>query len=269
MVAAMTQRLFLQENTQALPRPYQPAESRAARSVRLQSIFCSGACHEIYPETGGHALAATSLSLLLAQQCAMARPVIWIRQSFLTNEIGLPSPSGLAELGLQINAWTLAQTPDVKTALQAGFDAVRCEAIGAVVIEIWGETKLFDFTASRRFALATKAFGTTLFIARQAAHTHASAAMSRWQARMMPSRALMPHAPGMPAFNLTLLRHRGGLAPAQSHVEWNRDQKCFEELNASSASDRHASSGAPLSRYMVPVPRSRPHRDHNALLRAG
>ena len=37
------------------------------------------------------------------------------------------------------------------------------------------------------------------------------------------------NAPGHPAFDVTLLRHRGGIAGIEARLEWNRDRQSFDQ----------------------------------------
>jgi hypothetical protein len=56
-----------------------------------------------------------------------------------------------------------------------------------------------------------------------------SAAHTRWQVMAAPSMALEANAPGRPAFDLTLLRHRGGRDGLHIIMEWDRDTGSFRE----------------------------------------
>ena len=101
---------------------------------------------------------------------------------------------------------------DAKEALQAGAEAGRCATVGATLIELFGEARAYDLTASRRLALAAAAAGAPIFVSRVGASPAPSAAASRWLVRAAPSRALAANAPGSAAFTIFLLRQRGGAA---------------------------------------------------------
>ncbi len=50
--------------------------------------------------------------------------------------------------------------------LRAGAEAARCPAVGAVLMEPWGEARPLDLTASRRLTLAADQSGVTVFLLR-------------------------------------------------------------------------------------------------------
>ncbi|MDP3254902.1 MAG: hypothetical protein Q8M82_02805, partial [Bosea sp. (in: a-proteobacteria)] len=153
--------------------------------------------------------------------------------------------------------------------LRAGAEAARCPALGAVLIEPWGEPRRLDLTASRRLALAAEGSGATTLVLRAAVAPQPSAASTRWQVASLPSRALEANAPGAPAFSLRLLRHRGGLGECEWRVEWSRDRQSFQESDvrnhqAAAGRDettqqpRASPDATPLSRFVVPFPADRP-----------
>ena len=195
------------------------------------------------------------------------RQILWVRQDVLDAETGRLHPPGLAELGLDPARILLVRARDAQDVLRAGAEAARCSALGAVLIEPWGEPRLFDLTASRRLALAAEASGVTTVLLRASARQDASAARTRWLVRALPSRALEANAPGDPAFSLRLLRDRGGLGEREWRVEWNRDRQSFHERAAfqerpafheRAGSQGRAQDAAPLSRPLVPFPADGP-----------
>jgi protein ImuA len=223
------------------------------------------ALHEFYAATEADAAKTTGVMLALALGGSQ-RPLLWVRQDFLSRETGTPYPPGLMEFGLDPARLIFVQGRDVPSVLQAGLEGARCAALGGVLIEIWGEARALDLTASRRLALAAKESGTLVLLARVAAQPCPSAAETRWQVQAAPSRALAANAPGNPAVSLSLLRQRGGLAQGVWHLEWNRDSRTFETRSADARSleDRTAGSSpalrpaAPLSGAVVPASADRP-----------
>jgi protein ImuA len=186
-----------------------------------------GALHELYAERLTDTAAATACGLALAVRAGGARPLVWVRQAFLNGETGAPFGPGLAEHGLDPARLILVSAPKGQEALRAAAEAVRCRAVGAVILELWGEPRALDLTASRRLSLAAAQSGTPLFLIRVNAQPVASAATSRWQVSASSSVALEANAPGHPAFVMTLLRHRAGSQPRTWLVEWNREQQAF------------------------------------------
>ena len=218
------------------------------------------ALHEIYAGATADITTATGFALALAARAAPQRPILWARQDFVDAEAGRVHAPGLAELGLDPARILLVRARDAEDVLRAGSEGARCPALGAVLIEPWGEPRRLDLTASRRLALAAEEAGVTTLLLRIAAAEAPSAARTRWLARPLPSRALEANAPGMPAFGLRLLRHRGGVrgdaAEREWRVEWDRDRQCFIERTAfpGNALPRGAPDAAPLPRSLVPLP---------------
>lgn len=207
-----------------------------------------GAAHDVYAETAADAVSVNGFALGLAVQAAGGRPIVWGLHGFMACEAGAPYGPGLHEMGLDPSRLILIRARDARMLLGVGEDALRCAAVGAVVLSLWGETKDMSLTASRRLALAAQAGGGVLFLARAGARPAPSAAETRWSVRAAPSAPLEANAPGRPAFAATLLRHRGGAAPGTWIVEWDREHACFTERKDEAAT---------LSGGLVPVPTQR------------
>jgi protein ImuA len=203
------------------------------------------ALHEIFAAAPADITSATGLTLALAARAAAGRSVLLARQDILDAETGALNAAGLNEMGFDPERFILVLARNVEGALRAGEQAVRCADLGAVMIQTWGESSLLNLTTSRRLSLASAKSGVPVFILRGAASPSPSAAATRWKIQALPSRALEANAPGFPAFELNLLRHRGGVAGHVWRVEWDRDRKCFQE--------RQRSGAAPVSRPMVSV----------------
>ncbi|QEL26468.1 hypothetical protein FQV39_07755 [Bosea sp. F3-2] len=229
----------------------------------LNGGLARAALHEIYAAEVADLATATGFALGLALRAGAAeekiaeRPILWARQDFVDAEAGRLHAPGLNELGLDPARLLLVRARDGESVLRAGAEAARCPALGAVLIEPWGEPRAFDLTASRRLALAAEGSGVPVLLLRVAAAETPSAARTRWQVRALASRALEANAPGAPAFVVRLLRQRGGAAEREWHVEWDRDRRTFAERSLFDRSDRLASRtdhAAPLSRPLVPLP---------------
>jgi protein ImuA len=213
-----------------------------------------GAIHEIYAAGVEDCVNAAGFAGILASRAGEGRPLCWIRQEFADRETGAIYPPGLAELGFGPERFLLVRVRDGASVLRAGAEAARCSSLGAVVIAPWGAPKEFDLTASRRLKLLAEASGVPLLMLRVGATPYPSAAQTRWRVGAAPSRAQPARAPGFPAFQISLLRHRGGIAPGQWCVEWNRDRYCFE-----AGPEFQPEAGAsPLSGAVVPFPADRP-----------
>src|SRR5467141_1175508 len=191
------------------------ALGHADADATLQGGLALGAMHEVFAEAGRQSAAATGFVAGLAGRAAARRPLIWVRQDFTEIESGVLSMSGLAELGLDPRLLVTVRAADVDTALRTAADAMACDALGVVVLEVWGEPRQFDLVASRKLTLAAQASGVTGLLLRIAATPSPSTAETRWIVRAAhspPSAPSMPAAPwsawGAPVFDAQLVRNR-------------------------------------------------------------
>lgn len=217
----------------------------------LQGGLLRGALHEVFAG-GAQAATATGFIAGLASRVASRRPLMWVRQDFSERENGVLAMSGWCELGLDPRAVVTVRAPDVEAALQITADALACDALGAVVTEIWGETGHVDLVASRKLTLAARGSGVTSLMLRIAATPSSSTAETRWVVRAARS----PPRPswqgwGAPVFDAQLVRNRHGRT-GQWIMEWNCDECLF----------RDASFGGPAThpQPVAAAPADRPHQ---------
>ena len=210
---------------------------------RLNGDLVRAALHEVYADTAD-AASATAFALLLAWRARKAKPIFWVREEKAARFGGRPYGHGLAGLGIDPNALLWVNAPDSIAALRAGADISRCNAVGAVIIEPIGKAPALDLTASRRLALAAGQSGVMTLILRTGVEPVHSAAQTRWGVASAPSTPLPANAPGHPAFDVTLLRHRGGIAGIEARLEWNRDRQSFDQAPLSGAVPAVATGGA-------------------------
>jgi protein ImuA len=182
----------------------------------LKGGLARAAIHEVFCE-GRQGAAATGFVTGLAGRVTMRRPLLWVRQDFSDLETGALSMSGLAELGLDPRRVVMVRAADVESALRTSADALACDALGAVVLELWGETR---------------------HLLRMAAQPLPSTAETRWMLRAAhspPGSASMPAAPwsawGAPRFDVELLRNRHGPC-GRWIMEWKCDECQFSEPSA-------------------------------------
>ena len=135
----------------------------------LQGGLARGALHEVFAEGGRHGAAATGFIAGLTARVTARRPLVWVRQDFCELEAGSLSMHGLADLGLDPRCVVTVRAPDVESALRTTADALACDALGAVVLEVWGEAGRFDLVASRKLTLTAQASGVTALLLRLAA----------------------------------------------------------------------------------------------------
>lgn len=198
--------------------------------ARLGGGLARAALHEVFAATGEDASAAAGFALLLALRATRdARPVMWLREDRGARTGGRLYAAGLAELGADPGQFYTVHAADALGLLRAGADIVKCAGVGAVVIEPWGKAPQLDLTASRRLSLAAARSGVMVLVLRAGADPHPSAAATRWQVAAAPSPALAGNAPGAPAFDVEMLRHRGGMPGFAARLEWDRDRMHFVE----------------------------------------
>src|ERR1700688_1495538 len=239
-------------------RPDRVALGHAEADATLQGGLALGATHEVFAETGRQGAAATGFVAGLAGRVSARRPLVWVRQDFVELESGALSISGLAELGLDPRLLVTVRAADVDSELRTAADALACDALGAVVLEVWGEARQFDLVASRKLTLAAQVSGATCLLLRMAAEPQPSTAETRWIVRAAhspPAAPLMPAAAwnawGAPLFDAQLVRNRHGPVG-----RWIMEWKCDECLFAKPAA------------YPQPVAAAPAHRPHQAPARA-
>src|SRR4030081_1573748 len=243
--------------------PGRVALGHAEVDATLQGGLAVAAVHEVFAE-GRQSAAATGFIAGLAGRAAARRPLVWVRQDFTEIESGALSMSGLAELGLDPRLLVTVRAADVDTALRTAADAFACDALGAVVLEVWGEARQLDLVASRKLTLAAQASGVSALLLRVAATPQPSTAETRWIVRaahsppaspLMPAAHSMPAAPwigwGAPVFDAQLVRNRHGPVG-----RWIMEWKCDECLFSEPAREPAA--------YPQPVAAAPAHRPHQA-----
>lgn len=181
------------------------------------------ACHEVFAHPG-HEAAATGFAAGLAARVADGKPILWIRQDFCGLEFGELAATGLVELGLDPMRFLLLRVAHAEDALRAASDALGCAALGAVVVEVHGEPKVLDLTASRRLTLASMQKGVPALLLRLGAAPDASSAETRWLVRAAPSQE--EENWGRPGFDAQLLRNRHGHL-GHWVMEWSCDELVF------------------------------------------
>ena len=228
--------------------PDRVALGHADADATLQGGLALGAMHEVFAEAGRQSAAATGFVAGLAGRVAARRPLVWVRQDFTEIESGALSPSGLCELGLDPRLLVTVRAPDTDAALRTAADALACDALGAVVLEVWGQARQLDLVASRKLTLAAAASGVTALLLRMAAEPRPSTAETRWIVRAAHS---PPSAPwtawGAPVFDAQLVRNRHGPV-GRWIMEWKCDECLFSEPAA----------------YPQPLAATPAHRPHQA-----
>jgi protein ImuA len=223
------------------------ALGHASADVMLQGGLARAAVHEVFA-AGHQSAAATGFIAGLAGRVTARRPLVWVRQDFTEIESGALSMNGLAEFGLDPRYLVTVRATDIEQTLRTTADALACDAVGAVVLEVWGESKQLDLVASRKLTLAAQASGVTCLMLRVAATPSPSTAETRWIVRAAHSPpGTIETAWGTPWFDVELVRNRHGLV-GRWIMEWKCDECLFSEPTT----------------YPQPVAATPAHRPHQA-----
>lgn len=185
-----------------------------------------GALHEIFAHRS-HEGPATGFAGALAVR--LGGPLLWIRQDYAGLEHGELGATGLFDLGLDPSRLILLRVPDAAGALKAAADALTCAALGAMVIELIGESKLLDLVAYRKLALGAGQSGVTVFLLRFSAEPGIGGAETRWLIRAAPSTA--EENWGGATFDVELQRNRHGVG-GHWVMEWSCDDGVFRPANS-------------------------------------
>jgi protein ImuA len=227
--------------------PNKVALGHAGADATLRGGLAMAAVHEVFAE-GHQSAAATGFIAGLAGRVSARRPLVWVRQDFSEIESGALSMDGFSELGLDPRCLVTVRAADADSALRTAADALACDALGAVVLEVFGEARQLDLVASRKLTLAAQASGVTALLLRIAATPQPSTAETRWivrAARSPPDSVFS--AWGAPVFDAQLVRNRHGPV-GRWIMEWKCDECLFFEPSA----------------YPQPVAAAPAHRPHQA-----
>lgn len=214
------------------------ASGVASLDASLGGGMAYGRVHEVYAADAADAAAAAGFAMALTtgmtDRCDNGT-VLWLRSGRRGGPASILQANGWADMGGKPGDGLLGIVPDTLALLRTAVDALRCAALGTVVVEGWGPMRELDLTASRCLALAAERSGVPLILVRIDAAPVPSAAQTRWQVAAAPSHPLPGHAPGVPVFDITLLRQRAGPCGLDWRLEWNRDQRKFREATVSGA----------------------------------
>jgi protein ImuA len=186
-----------------------------------------GALHEVFAQGWGGSGFALLLALRLAG--AAAAPLFWVRSDYAALEYGGLSPPGIAALtppgfmgGFDLIMVRVGHAAD---ALAAATDILACSHVGCLLLEMEGNPRALDLTASRRLNLAAEASGVGLVLLREGGQEEPSAAHTRWLARAAPSHPDDDDW-GAPRFAVALARHRAG-GMGNFLMEWDPQTGLF------------------------------------------
>jgi protein ImuA len=167
--------------------------------------------HEVLAAEPGAGMGFSALLLARAQAALPGRSILWI-----ANEPDA-YPPGLAALGLSAASLILVRAPRLADALWAAEEGLRCPAIAAALVM----NVTPDLTAARRLQLAAETGGGIgLLLRGEDEAPGPTAALTRWRLAARPSEGGSAHQVGDPAWEIALLRARGG-RPGAWAGEWD------------------------------------------------
>lgn len=263
-LAALRRHIASLENEPAPRACARVATGHGALDQALDGGLARGRLHELFAGVEDEG-AAAGLALILARLASGEAPLLWLRIASAVRVSGAAYGPGLAALGIDPAQLLIGMMADEAMLLRAAVDALRCPALGGVVIELRGRAPLLDLTASRRLALAAEGSGVTALMLRIGTEPVPSAADTRWRVAAAPSLPLPGNAPGMSAFELHLLRRRAGRDGLGWRLMWDSGQGRFDDIVGDRGDERHdhrqgggAGAGAPPSGAVVPLSADRP-----------
>ena len=142
----------------------------------------------------------------LLPQIDRDRPLLWVQERMAILESGRIYPPGLGCADL-----IHVEARDARAALWAMEEGLRCNALSAVIGELWGDPARLDVTATRRLAVAAERSGVACWLVRLGGTANLSGARMRWRISSMASlpNPLDSRASGRPAWDAELFRARG------------------------------------------------------------
>lgn len=186
-----------------------------------------GRVHELFVVETAEAGSGAGFAGALAQR--LGGELLWLREESAERGMGRLNAGGVNEIGFDPARLILGVLPDAAAVLGCAADALRCSALGAVVIELWGDPKPLNLTATRRLSLAAEGSGVTALLLRVAGREAPSAAQTRIGIAPILSTALAANAPGHPAWRIELLRQRGRPDGGVWRVEWDRVSRALRD----------------------------------------
>jgi protein ImuA len=141
------------------------------------------------------------------QHLGPSKPLLWVQERMAILEAGRVHAAGLGPLGPNL---IHVEARDAKAALWAMEEGLRCESLGGVIGDLWGDPQALDFTATRRLAVAAERTGVACWLIRLQGTANLSGARERWRLASAPSapHPFDPKAPGSPRWAAELFRSR-------------------------------------------------------------
>ncbi len=208
---------------------------------------------------GGFVLALAG-RFMAAQKGSAPALLLWIGTTEIFRETGFPYAGGLWEtFGIAPDELLFCEAGKLIDALWIAEEAARLATPAAVVLEIGGNPRGLDLTATRRLHARARDSGRPLFLLRQGAVAEPTAAPLRLVVEPAPS-ALRETAGGplagsvgRSAFTVAIDKNSHGRGsqgrPRQFELEWNPDERIFEERRGRESRPENPLPVVSLSRH--------------------
>ena len=183
------------------------------KSAFPQTGFPLGAIHEFLCSSVEEGTAASGfIAALLSSLMKTGAPSVWI------TSVKQVFPPALRAFGIEPHQIVFIQSQKPKDILWALEEALKCDALSAVV----GEISEISFLESRRLQLAMEKTRVTGFLLRQNPVNLSTASVTKWRVKPIPSAKEAP-LPGLgfPRWNIELLKVRSG-KPGSWQMQWKK-----------------------------------------------
>lgn len=203
---------------------------------------------EIHGGATRDAGAVAGFALSVASLVLKARPglVLWVGTAEIFREAGLPHAPGLAaRFGLAPEQLLLAEAPKPADVLWIAEEATRIGEFAAVMVELRGNPRGLDLTATRRLHRRAQEAGRPVLLLRHAAEAEPTAAPTRFIAAPAPAglrrtvAGPLSQSIGPPGFAIEIGKSRTTL-PGKFILEWNSDARTLEHRRGELPEDRVA-----------------------------
>lgn len=212
-------------------------------------------------EAGALAFFALSLAWLVRRAAGLGGPLLWIGGGDVWREGGVPYVPGLTALcGVAAADVMFACPPRPEDALWIAEEALRVRAIAGVLVELRGDPRVLDLTATRRLHRRGEEGGRPVLLLRPSATAAPTAAPVRLEVASAPAglRASLAGpvtgSIGPPALAVTIGKSRTALN-GRFVVEWNPHDRTFRERTALpgalAAASQRRQGAAPAARPVV------------------
>lgn len=170
---------------------------------------------------------ALALAMLMLGGAGLTSPILWIATGDFLRETGRPYAPGIAHrFGLSPENLLFAAVPRPVDALWAAEEAATSSAFSAMLVEIGGNPRDLDLTATRRLHRRALLAGQPMFLLRAAAQAAPTASPLRLTVASAPSTPRstlsgpLAGSIGPPAFHVAIGKSRTAI-PATVTLEWS------------------------------------------------